>query len=395
MKNPLDDLRAAARLAIDATTRVTDVVEAMHTTIASGPAVLGEPLGRPVRLVNGAVYGGIRGITRLVGKGVDRALAPLTPLFGEGSSGPERDAALAVLNGVLGDYLVETASPLAIAMTLRHAGRALPLETRALHATLPDATRKVVVLVHGSCMNDRQWTRHDHDHGRALSRDLGFTPIYVHYNSGQHVSTNGRALDGLLEELALAWPVPLEEIVLLGHSMGGLVARSTLHVAESGARTWRAKTTKLVTLGTPHHGAPLERGGNWIDVLLGVSRYSAPLARLGKLRSAGVTDLRFGHVRDEDWSGRDRFAAGGDPRGALALPAGLAGYAVAATRSREGAADYFGDGLVPVDSALGRHARAELTLAFPEAHRFIVYGKDHLDLLDDAEVYEKLRMWLA
>ena len=390
-----DDLRAASRLAVDATTRVVDVVEEMHTTIASGPAILGRPLSGPVRLLNGVVYGSIRGVTRLVGASIEKALEPLVPLLGESAPGPEREAITAALNGVLGDYLQETRSPLAIEMCLRHDGHALVLAKEALRASVP-ATDRVLVLVHGSSMCDLGWRRHGHDHGAALAKDLGFTPVHLLYNSGLHVSTNGRSFDALLESLAVEWPVPLREIVLLGHSMGGLVARSACHHADlSGDRVWRTKLTKLVTLGTPHHGAPLERGGNWVQVLLGISRYSTPIARLGKLRSAGVTDLRYGNITDEHWEGRDRFALERDPRAELALPRGVACYAIAASTSVEGTARLAGDGLVPVDSALGRHARPELTLAFPEAHQKIYRGMGHLDLLDRKEVYETLRTWLG
>jgi pimeloyl-ACP methyl ester carboxylesterase len=390
-----DDLRAASRLAIDATTRVMDVVEEMHTTIASGPTILGSPLSGPMRLINGAVYGSIRGVTRLVGASLEKALEPLTPFLGESAPGPEREAIIAALNGVLGDYLVETASSLAIEMRLRHGGHPLVVEREALRAALPAATGKLLVLVHGSSMSDLSWKRRGHDHGAALAKDLAFTPVYLHYNSGLHVSTNGRALDLLLESVAAEWPVPLDEIVLLGHSMGGLVARSACHHADlAGGRAWRAKLTKLVCLGTPHHGAPLERGGNWLEVLLGVSRYSKPLARLGKLRSAGVTDLRYGNVTDEHWVGRDRFQRGKDPRAELALPRGVACYAIAGSTSRKGDLRLAGDGLVPVDSALGRHARPALTLAFPEAHQKVFRGVGHLDLLAHREVYDTLRAWL-
>jgi hypothetical protein len=130
-------------------------------------------------------------------------------------------------------------------------------------------------------------------------------------------------------------------------------------------------------------------------VLLGASRYSAPFARLGKLRSAGVTDLRFGNVLDEHWEGRDRFAPGRDTRSALALPDAVACYAVAATTATEPAATLPGDGLVSVDSALGRHARAELTLAFPESHQWIGFGMGHLDLISRPEVYDTIRRWLS
>jgi pimeloyl-ACP methyl ester carboxylesterase len=379
-----DDLLGASRLAVDATTRVTEVVEAMHTTIAGGPAVLGKPLSGPARLINGLVYGSIRGVTRLVGTSIEAVVAQLAPLLGESAPGPQREAVLAALNGVLGDYLAETANPLAIEMRLRH--------------DVPDAGGKLLVLVHGSSMNDRQWLRKGHDHGAALARDHGYTPLYLHYNSGRHVSTNGRELDTLLEGLVAGWPVPVDELVLLGHSMGGLVSRSAIHCAEreaGAARVWRTKLTKLVCIGTPHHGAPLERGGNWLDVLLGVSRYSTPLARLGKLRSAGVTDLRFGNVLDEHWTGRDRFAMAADARKEVKLPEGVACYAIAGTTSPPGQSNRFGDGLVPVDSALGRHDHTHMTLAFPEAHCWIAYGVGHLDLLSDPLVYAQLKTWLG
>jgi pimeloyl-ACP methyl ester carboxylesterase len=391
-----DDLRAASRLVVDATTRVTEVVEAMHTTIAGGPAILGKPLSGPVRLINGLVYGHIRGVTRLVGKGIELALAPLAPLLGESTPGPEREAVVAALNGVLGDYLAETGNPLAIEMRLRQRGHPLELEAQALREAFPQAGGRLLVLLHGSSMSDLQWNWRGHDHGAALARDLGYTPLYLHYNSGLHVSTNGRELDGLLERLVSAWPVPVEALVLLGHSMGGLVARSACHCAEARkGSVWRRTLSKLVFLGTPHHGAPLERGGNWVEVLLGVSRYSAPLARLGKLRSAGVTDLRFGNVLDEHWVGRDRFAMGGDQRAEVSLPAGVDCYAIAGTTSPEGESPPSGDGLVPVDSALGRHDASHLTLGLPGSHVWIAHGTGHMALLSSPEVYAKLRSWLA
>ena len=391
----VDELRGASRLAIEATRGVTNLVEAVHQTIAGGPSVLGRPLEGVARTLTAPVYDGIRGVTQLVGAGIDQALAPLAPLLGGNAIGPEREAVLAALNGVLGDYLEESGNPLAIPMRLRSAGKELTLEREALRAAFPNVTTKVLVLVHGSCLNDRQWTRRGHDHGAALARDLGFTSLYLHYNSGLHVSTNGRACATLLDELVSAWPVPVAELTLVAHSMGGLVARSACHVAEAEGLSWRQKLRAIVFLGSPHHGAPLERGGNWIDALLGVSRYSAPLARLGKIRSAGVTDLRFGNVLDEHWKGRDRFAKEGDPRAELKLPDGVECYAIAATTATAPTDPLPGDGLVPVDSALGRHARAELSLRFSEAHQWIGFGMKHLDLLSSLEVYVKLRGWLG
>jgi pimeloyl-ACP methyl ester carboxylesterase len=395
-RSAVDDLRGASRLAVEATRSVTDLVEAMHQNIGGGPAILGRPLAGITRLLTGPIYAGIHGVTRLVGGGIDLALGKLAPLIGESAPGFEREAVLAALNGVLGDYLDETGNPLAIEMRLRHGGHPLALEKQALRAAFPQVTGRLVVLVHGSCLNDRHWTRQGHDHGAALARDLGFTPVYLHYNSGLHISTNGRAFAGMLEKLVAAWPVPLDELVIAGHSMGGLVSRSACHAGEDAGHAWRRKLSALVCLGSPHHGAPLERAGHWFERLLDVSRYSAPLARLGKIRSAGVTDMRFGNVLDEHWEGNDRFARVGDARMRLKLPDGVNCYAIAGSKTLEKTrGKYASDGLVPVASALGAHRKQELTLEFPKAHQWIGVGTGHLELLSRTEVYEKIRSWLS
>ncbi len=381
-KSHAEELRGASRLAVDATKGITALVEEMHRTIASGPAVLGSPLAGPARLVTNLVYGGLRGATDLVGTGMDLALEQLAPHLGESASSPEREAVRAALNGVLGDHLEATNNPLAIDMRLRPSSHG------------EGANGKLLVVVHGSCMNDQQWRYRGHDHGAALAEELGYSPVYLHYNSGRHISKNGSDFAVLLEEFVKQWPSPIEDIVFLTHSMGGLVSRSACRVAENLSLDWRKKLSAMVFLGTPHHGAPLERGGNWIDVLLGVSSYTEPFVRLGKIRSVGVTDLRFGNVLDEHWQGRDRFEMGPDQRSPVPLPDGVACFAVAGVVLGGIAGELSGDGLVLVDSALGKHARPELTLAFPEAHKHTVEGVAHLDLLSNTEVYEKMSGWL-
>jgi hypothetical protein len=396
-RSPIDDLRGATRLAVDATRGVTGLVEAMHTTIASGPAILGRPLAAPTALANRLVYDSIRGVTQLVGAAIDLALGPLAPLLGTSTPGPEREAVLAVVNGVIGDHLRESRNPLALAMQLRHRGEPLELTPDALRGALPHASRKLLVLVHGLCRTDRQWSRRGHDHGAALARDLGYTPVHALYNTGLHISSNGHALAAELEQLVAAWPVPLDEVVMIGHSMGGLVARSACHAGDAAGHAWRPQLRALIALGSPHHGAPLERGGHGIDRALGISPYIAPFRRLGRIRSAGITDLRFGNVLDEHWQGHDRFAHDDDQRLPLPLPlpAGVACYAIAGTLATVPADRLPGDGLVPVASALGVHPNRTLTLGFPEAHRRVALGTAHIELLAAPEVYATMRSWLA
>jgi hypothetical protein len=393
-------VRGWTRLAFDAAVGLAGVVEAMHAEAAAWLPALrrASPTGR-TRGVTGLVYRAVRAVARLAGDGVDLALAragdePDGESEGGGSARPE--LLRAVLNGVVGDHLAATSNPLAIPMELRRDGRPLVLERAALAAALPDAGARPLVLVHGSCRDDVGWRRDGHDHGAALARDLGCTPVYLRYNTGLHVSTNGAALSDLLGRLVEAWPVPFEGIAILAHSMGGLVVRSALHRATGAGAAWPGLVSDVIFLGTPHHGAPLERGGTWVDAALGLERHSAPLAALGKIRSAGVTDLRHGSLLDEDWRGRDRFARA-LPR-PVPLPVGPRCYAVAATlvvAGETGLADRLvGDGLVPVDSALGRHADPARELGFPATRRWVGRGLNHVDLLSRAEVYERVRSWL-
>jgi hypothetical protein len=275
---------------------------------------------------------------------------------------------------------------------------------------VPPRNARVLVLVHGLCMGPRQWLRRGHDHGAALARDLGLAPVYLHYNTGRHVSENGRAFAAALEALLGRWPVPVEELTIVAHSMGGLVARSACHYAATLGHAWPRVLRRLVFLGTPHHGAPLERGGLRANAALGALPYAAAYARIGRLRSAGITDLRHGNLLDEDWRGVDRFAGPADGRRPVPLPAGVECHAFAATLGvtvggtlgaswgsrAAGLADaVVGDGLVPVASALGEHPDAARDLGLPDARRWVGRGLHHLDLLDAPAVYAALVQRLA
>lgn len=397
------DLRGYSRLAIDATLGLTRLVENMHHNIVRTPGIVGEHTREPTKGITGMVYRTIHGTTRLVGSGIEALLGQLTPLLDRkpAASSNAREALLAALNGVLGDHLAASGNPLAIPMRLRRHGQPLTLTAQGLAESIPQASGKILVLVHGLCMNDMQWRRNGHDHGAALAKAAGYTPVYLHYNSGQHVSTNGHAFAATLETLLQAWPVPVEQITILGHSMGGLLARSACHYGGLAGHEWLKHLRQMVFLGTPHHGAPLERGGNWITFILEVSPYTAALARLGKIRSAGITDLRHGSILDDDWEHGDRFAHG-RKRKLVPLPAGVDCYAIGVALAKTAghpSEPLLGDGLVPLYSALGQDKDISKgkghSLDVPESNQWLGYGMNHMDLLDRAEVYEKLGGWLT
>ncbi len=379
-----DDLRGALRLGAQATEGVADVAEAAH-------AVIARPWRRSARTrgLTGWVYRTVRRSARLAGALGGRERGPGRA---DGVRSARRDAAVAALNGVWGDALVASGNTLATPFQLRHQGRTLDLSPRAL-AQVGDPSDVLLVLVHGICMNDRQWGA---EQAAALAEGLGATEVRARYNSGRHISQTGRDLADSLERLVAGWPRPVRRVVIVGHSMGGLAARSALHVAGESGHRWLDRDVSLVTLGSPHHGAPLERLGNLLDVALGATRWSRPFARIGQIRSSGVTDLRWGTVRDQDWDDGARFEPGPDRRTQTPLPPGVDVYAVAATmgdHARPLQDQSVGDGLVPLDSALGLHPTRGLGVR-PD-RQWVARGMSHFDLTQRHEVTDRVLGWLA
>lgn len=391
------DLTGLNRLTIDAIVGATEMIEAVHRHILMTCVKPGVPLHKPLSDAASFIYNSIRSATYKVGGGIDLLLANLIPLLDKDSEWPGREAMLAALNGVLGDYLAASDNPLTISMKLRRGGKCLTLDHASLAADGAALNGRILVLVHGLCMNDLQWLRRNHDHGTMLAKDRNWTPVYLHYNTGLHISTNGRQFADQLEALVAQWPVQVKELAILGHSMGGLVSRSACHYGAEKRHRWLAHLRKLVFLGTPHHGAPLERGGNWFHLLLSDSAFTAPFSNLGKIRSAGITDLRYGSVLDEDWEGKDRFTHSDEGHRPVPLPHKVTCYAIAATTGKQigDLSDrLLGDGLVPLQSALGAHDDPDLNLNFSPENQWIGYDMNHLDLLNRREVYEHLLAWL-
>lgn len=381
------DIRGLAQLATEATVGVSGITEGVHQSVLSTLGVAADKSAGRTSGMTGLIYRGINKLTKLVGHGVGVSLSSIELLSNSGrgsgpSEGPEsrhRQTALALINGVLGDHLVATKNPLATPMSLRHQGKVLDANA---FSSIPNATGKIVLFVHGLCMNDQHWqSGAGGGHVEALDSELGYTPVFVRYNSGLPIARNGRELSIHLEELVACWPVPIEEISIVAHSMGGLVTRHAVHRATAGNLNWAGNLKKIVFLGTPHHGAPLERAGSWVDALLGSNDYSLPFASLGRVRSAGITDLRHGYGQQD-----------------LALPQGISSYTIAATTAaRRGllADRLTGDGLVPLKSALGEHTDPQQTLQFPPAAQWIAYNTGHIELLKSPAVTRKLVEWLG
>lgn len=373
-------------MAFDAADATTGVVEKMHRTIQVRPGPLSISPSERTRGITGLVYRGVRTGLRLLGQTIDASLAALTIVAPEGESSPALDTYRSVANGVYGDYLLRSGNPLAIDMNLRFRNRQVdPTDSKSVLERLSDteSASKLLILVHGACMTDRHWNNGGHDHGAALADDLGYLPLYLRYNSGLQIESNGRAFAELLEALITNWTRPVQELVIMGHSMGGLVARSACQHARSTGHAWPEHLRKLVFLGTPHHGAPLERAGHGLEFMMDLSPYSMPLTRLSRARSAGITDLRHGTI-----------SAGQQD---VPLPLGVKCYAAAAVRATKRSVlseKLVGDGLVPLDSALGQHRDVTRSLAIPNDRQWVGYGMGHRELMHHPDVYAQVRRWL-
>lgn len=390
------DLQGVTQIITDATIGVTDLVEAMQLKIVHPPLLPSTPIQKLITGISSISFKAIRLTTKLIGSGLDKALHQLEPLLGESSTSEERETLLAALNGVIGDYLEENLNPLTISMQIKYGGLPLTFHKGKNNNVFTKKGGNVLLMIHGSCMNDLQWKQDDFDLGIALAEELNLTPVYLHYNSGRHISINGKNLNLLIENFIKSLDSPIESLFIVAHSMGGLVSRSAMHYAMEEQKTWIKYLKKIVFLGTPHHGSPLERAGNIIDVLLENTPYVKPFARLGKIRSAGVTDLRYGNLVDEDWEGMDRFERSKDKRKHIPLPIGIDCYNIAATKGggkENWKNNLIGDGLVPVGSALGKHTNIAKDLKFPTANNWILEDSNHIDLLKRGEVLSQIKKW--
>lgn len=368
--------------------RIVEPVEGMHRAISGRWfAVLGD-VAKPVQLVHdtisGTVYSSIRLAGTAVGVGLDKTM----------TLRPERaDAVQAFTNGLWGDRLGRRADRLGISMGVRdRKGEPVPLG-RGIANAYPGATKHVVVLVHGLVNTEAVWRGTATEPGllELLENDRSLTPISVRYNSGRKVSTNGEQLASLIADIHRDWPVPVESIALVGHSMGGLVIRSACATAQTRGDRWIDGVTDVVTLGSPHLGAPLEKLTNAVAWGLSVAKETQPLANFLNSRSRGIKDLRFGATREADWGGIHPDALMVNGFAADALPTTINHHFVAGVVTSDEAHPVgvvMGDLMVRAKSATGGR-RLEPT------NTMVIGRVRHANLLRNEEVIDQVMGWLT
>jgi pimeloyl-ACP methyl ester carboxylesterase len=313
---------------------------------------------------------------------------------------------LGALNGLKGDTVAAQYPQLAFPMALRNhitGGDAAPTQD-GLSTAYPDATERVAVFVHGLCETDRSWwdgaTKHHGEpsvsYGALLEADLGFTPVYLRYNSGLPISDNGRCLAALLDDVIDAWPVPVRDVVLVGHSLGGLVIRSACHSADRDGRQWANLVRHVICVGTPHFGAPLEQGVDRLVPVLARLPEMQPIATFLHHRSAGVKDLGHGVFATDEYHGHNPEEYLSHRRREVPFLAGATYCFVGATITRDRhhpLGHLVGDLMVRYPSASGSNRHRNIP--FELEHGAHVGGINHFDLLNHPTVYEHLRRWLT
>ncbi|GEE02552.1 permease [Gordonia spumicola] len=397
------EVRALTDLALTEVGVAVGGVHSTHRSISDRVfrgvrAVTGRAV-EPIKTVHDAITDGVYTVIRTgadTAAAVGGSVADL-PLASPPSHTKAGATVIAAVTGLIGDDLAERRSVLAEGgVTFRVDGAPVAFGRDEVAAAYPEATGKLIVFVHGLMETEHAFALGEGPHYGPLFAELGHTPVYVRYNSGRHISVNGRALDLALDRLVRDWPVPVDQVVLVGHSMGGLVARSAVHHADLAGRSWVRAVTATASLGTPHLGAPLESLAHYASAALATFRETSAFGTLLRRRSAGIRDLRGGSIVDADWEGRDRDELGAAIAEEVPLLPGADHYFVSACVARSGRNPIgwiVGDGLVLRPSASGVNRARRI--GFDRANGVHLPRAHHFSLLAHEDVAIALIDWVG
>jgi pimeloyl-ACP methyl ester carboxylesterase len=412
----LRGLKSLVHDAVDESTELVDVGHESTMRVVTKITDQVEPLRGPVRAVDTFRRLATRGIlrtVRIVNRSievvtdgaldvaerlyVDEEMPALVPMRSDTIRTGRwiADAAEGVVNAAVGDHLETKKNGLDMSMLFRLRDRYVSLDGDGLRDLAVDEAGRVALFVHGLGTTEWSWCLEGETYhgdpsasfGTLLERDVGHTPIYLRYNTGRHVSDNGRALAAHLERLVSAYPVPISDLTLIGHSMGGLVIRSACHYGERAGHQWTSRVRRVFCLGSPHRGAPLAKLGHVLGGVL--ETIDLPATRIGARilsgQSAGIRDLRHGAVIDEDWLRTDAEALSD-----AALLPHAAHYFVSASITRDSRhpiGRLLGDLMVRLPSSSGPLLR-ERHFAIATSHQG---GVMHHQLQNHPALYGELR----
>lgn len=313
------------------------------------------------------------------------------------------DRSLSILNGLVGDFLQEKGLPIAVQMSFYYNRKPVELSHSGIARAYDNPSSKICIMVHGLNCTEGIWEMDKNSittYASRLSDEFGYTPMYVRYNTGLHISHNGQMLSSLVETLLRNYPKPVEEIIFITHSMGGLVTRSACYYGSGQENPWTDKVRQLYFLGSPHLGADLEKFGS---VIAGVLKsaplpYTSLLAQVYNMRSAGIKDLRYGYVRDEDWQDQDQNAPLNNNKQTVPLLEGAEHFVITGTVFKDNQKvlnEFFGDALVRKHSATGGHPTSPHHLPFLPENQKEFETINHVKMAHSEEVYQQIRGWVS
>ena len=409
MANKIGELRGSVKLAGKAFEHLTSRIHEFHRAISdmpfnAMPAVPGVKQGAgSTQLVHDGitdgVYGAIKGIGGALFKQADVALKLAERNFQPATKTAlavtppaiARDNVVSAISGLIGDAMSQERNPLRVKLGFYREGHRTLLSAPVLEAAYPDATGKLVIFIHGLCCNEHTWRFYqrpdDADtvpYGDRLDK-LGWTALYVRYNSGLHISLNGRTLARQIQKLVEAWPVPVTEIALIGHSMGGLVARSACHAGGKAKLPWTQQVSQVICLGSPHLGAPLAHGAHLAAAALDRFALSRPVSKILNVRSVGIRDLQHGRIADEDWKKRPADALGAEALTPIPRLEGTRYHFIGSSfgiDENDLVGRVLGDGLVKLPSATARH--------LADADTATLYRAHHMSLLNHPAIWAQI-----
>ena len=365
----LDDwLSAAGTLAGQGFGAAVGVVRDTHKAVASrvfwAIGLAGEPMrlaSLPARTLHDGISALAYGLTGAVGETAAKLGGELAALVAAGQEAGTRARILqGVINGMFGDRMAREGSPLATQMSARVIGGGA-------------VTPRLAIFVHGLCETEDAWflwRGRGPGYGERLATALDYTPVYVRYNSGLPIAENGRRLAELVEEMVAQAPVPVQEIALIGHSMGGLVARQAL--ANLAGTEARNRIRHMVMLGVPHRGAKLEVAAEAAARVMAWVPETRALAEALGIRAAGIKDLAHGATERCELDVDHYFFS---------------------TGLGHGLEPFLGDLLVARRSAWD--VEAGEAVAFDADHYSHLGDASHFDLLGHPAIGEQLVRWLG
>ena len=304
-----------------------------------------------------------------------------------------------IINGLHGDEMEKKGHPALVKMSVRFKSRDIPPGKIKDFIDLKKHGGKLILFLHGLMNDETIWQSEKKDTlkrlGTFIESQNKANVLYIRYNTGRHISENGRNLSCLLELIEDLYENDIVEINIIAHSMGGLVTRSAGHYATVLNHNWIKKLKKVFLIGVPNDGSYLARTAYMAQYFL---RKLDPTkhdeyARLFDIRSNGIKDLSFGFMVDEDWMD-PLFEKQKSRKATKIYPlTGVDYYLIAATVADQNQKNkfftFFGDGLVEKESALSNLFKENVVDSgyihfgyFPE--------ENHLTLLESEKVQEYL-----